>query len=97
MNRRSFITRTAAATAVSTIGLHAAAGPAAGRIDCQSHLFVPELLTLMEKRTSDPRVFTRDGMRYIQMGDWLRKVPPLYTDVDASPTALYRHRPAPGW
>jgi len=107
MNRRSFITRTAAATAVSTIGLHAAAGPGAGRIDCQSHLFVPELLTLMEKRTTDPRIFTRDGMRYIQMGDWLRKVPPLYTDVDAklavmdaagiALTALSINDPGPEW
>ena len=37
----------------------------------------------MEKRTSDPRVFTRDGVRIVQMGDWLRKIPPHYMDVDA--------------
>lgn len=108
MNRRSFITRTAAATAASTLGLHAAAsGPAGGRIDCQSHLFVPELLTLMEKRATDPRVFTRDGTRYIQMGDWLRKVPPLYSDVEAklavmdasgiALTALSINDPGPEW
>ena len=83
MNRRSFIAGSAAATAASTLGLPGAAGRSAGRIDCQSHLFVPDLLTLMEKRGTDPRVFTRDGMRYLQMGDWLRKVPPLYTDVAA--------------
>ena len=107
MNRRSFIAGSAAATAASTLGLPAAAGRSVGRIDCQSHLFVPDLLTLMEKRGTDPRVFTRDGMRYLQMGDWLRKVPPLYTDVAAklavmdaagiALTALSINDPGPEW
>ncbi len=106
MNRRSFIAGSAAATAASTLGLPAA-GLAAGRIDCQSHLFVPDLLTLMEKRATDPHVFTRDGTRYLQMGDWLRKVPPLYTDVAAklavmdaagiALTALSINDPGPEW
>jgi predicted TIM-barrel fold metal-dependent hydrolase len=61
----------------------------------------------MEKRSTDPRVFTRDGTRYIQMGDWLRKVQPLYTDVanklavmDAAGiamTALSINDPGPEW
>ena len=81
--------------------------PSFNRIDCQSHLFVPELLALMEKRSTDPRVFTRDGTRYLQMGDWLRKVPPLYTDVAAklatmdaagiALTALSINDPGPEW
>src|SRR5947207_2177476 len=62
-----------------------AAGAAGGsqRIDCQSHLFCPELVALMEKRTEDPRVFVKDGVRVLQMGVWLRKILPHYTDVDA--------------
>lgn len=52
------------------------------KIDCQSHLFAPEMLALMEKRKTDPTVFTKDGVRYLKMGDWLRKVPPMYTDVN---------------
>lgn len=112
LTRRQFIGASAAATALAPRLSAQPARPSgsslpAGRIDCQSHLFVPAQLTLMEKRTSDPRVFTRDGTRYIQMGDWLRKVPPLYTDVanklavmDAAGialTALSINDPGPEW
>jgi predicted TIM-barrel fold metal-dependent hydrolase len=78
-----------------------------GLIDCQSHLFCPELLALMETRATDPVVFTRDGTRFLRMGDWLRKVPPLYLDVDAklaamdaagiALTALSINDPGPEW
>ncbi len=78
-----------------------------GLIDCQSHLFSPELLALMEKRTADPVVYTREGTRYLRMGDWLRKVPPLYLDVPAklatmdaagiAMTALSINDPGPEW
>src|SRR5262249_43598169 len=76
-------------------------------IDCQSHLFSPEIVALMEKRTADPLVFTRDGVRYLQMGDWLRKIPPSFFDVDAKLatldaneielTALSMNDPGPEW
>lgn len=104
LTRREFIAATAATAAIPA---SAQTPSARSRIDCQSHLFVPELLTLMEKRATDPRVFTRDGTRYIQMGDWLRKVPPLYTDVAAklavmdaagiALTALSINDPGPEW
>ena len=108
LSRREFL---AAAVVAST----ASAGPsdssasqlAQGRIDCQSHLFCPDVVALMEKRTSDPRVFTRDGVRVVQMGDWLRKIPPHYMDVgvklatmDANGiamTALSINDPGPEW
>jgi aminocarboxymuconate-semialdehyde decarboxylase len=110
LTRREFLS----ASAVAALTPLAAAQPTKQlspstltRIDCQSHLFVPELLSFMEKRSTDPRVFTRDGTRYIQMGDWLRKVPPLYTDVDAklatmdaagiALTALSINDPGPEW
>jgi predicted TIM-barrel fold metal-dependent hydrolase len=77
------------------------------RIDCQSHLFCPELIALMEQRKTDPRVFTKDGVRFVQMGDWLRKIPPLYLDVGAklatmdaagiALTALSINDPGPEW
>jgi predicted TIM-barrel fold metal-dependent hydrolase len=77
------------------------------KIDCQSHLFAPELVALMEKRTSDPTVFTKDGVRVLRMGDWLRKIPPHYLDVDAklaamdaagiALTALSINDPGPEW
>src|SRR6185436_14854838 len=98
------------AAASGTLGLRSAdssARPPLTRIDCQSHLFCPELVALMEKRKSDPRVFTRDGVRVVQMGDWLRKIPPHYMDVDAklatmdaagiALTALSINDPGPEW
>ncbi len=76
-------------------------------LDCQSHLFCPEIVALMEKRASDPRVYTRDGVRWLQMGDWLRKIQPIYLDLDAklatmdesgiSVTALSTNDPGPEW
>jgi predicted TIM-barrel fold metal-dependent hydrolase len=112
ITRRRFLAASAATTAAASLPSVSSvaavpSNPPALRIDCQSHLFVPEQLALMEKRSADPRVFTRDGTRYIQMGDWLRKVPPLYTDVahklavmDAAGIALSAlsiNDPGPEW
>ena len=104
LTRRKFIAAGAAAAAAPALAQSAAAR---GRIDCQSHLFCADLITLMEKRKTDPRVFTKDGVRYVQMGDWLRKIPPLYLDVDAklatmdaagiALTALSINDPGPEW
>ena len=77
MNRRKFLATAGAALApLSLQELRAADTAALFKIDCQSHLFAPEIVALMEKRTSDPTVFTKDGMRYLKMGDWLRKDAP---------------------
>jgi predicted TIM-barrel fold metal-dependent hydrolase len=113
--RREFLATAVAASAASTLQLSAAGAaaaspavlPPAGRIDCQSHLFCPDVVALMEKRTSDPRVFTRDGVRIVQMGDWLRKIPPHYMEVSVklaamdangiAMTALSVNDPGPEW
>ena len=77
------------------------------RIDCQSHLFVPELVALMEKRESDPTIYRKDGERYIKMGDWHRRILPKHMDVAAklsdmdvnaiAMTALSINDPGPEW
>lgn len=59
-----------------------------GIVDCQSHLFFPEVLELMRKRNSEPLVYDRDGTTYLKMGDWLRKVPEPYTSLDAKLAAM---------
>lgn len=110
LSRREFLaTATAAASAPSALQLGGADSvqPPGGRIDCQSHLFCPQLVELMEARTSDPRVFTRDGVRIIQMGDWLRRIPQHYMDVSVklatmdangiAMTALSINDPGPEW
>ena len=112
LTRRKFLAASGVALATVPAALQpnearAAAATAPFKIDCQSHLFAPELVALMEKRTTDPTVFTKDGTRYLKMGDWLRKIPPLYLDVDAklatmdaagiALTALSINDPGPEW
>lgn len=60
-----------------------AGAASSGRIDCQSHLFAPELLAWMEKRTSSPFVYRRGDDRYVVIGGWHRRVLPKHTDVAA--------------
>ncbi|MBX7209209.1 MAG: amidohydrolase family protein [Verrucomicrobiaceae bacterium] len=105
MKRRTLLT--APGTVLAAASHAGAQTVASGLIDCQSHLFSPEMLALMEKRTADPTIFTKDGTRFLKMGDWLRKVPPLYLDVDAklatmdaagiAMTALSINDPGPEW
>ena len=114
VSRRRFLAQTTAASAIAALAAptcgsaaEPAASSASGRIDCQSHLFCPEVVALMERRKTDPRVYTKDGVRVVQMGDWLRKIPPHYFDVDAklaamdaagvSLTALSINDPGPEW
>jgi aminocarboxymuconate-semialdehyde decarboxylase len=60
-----------------------AAEPKSLVIDCQSHFFVPDLLDLMEKRATSPRVYRKGGDRYVQIADWHRRILPKHTDVAA--------------
>ena len=50
-------------------------------VDCQTHLFLPEVLDEMRRRTSEPLVYDQDGTTFLKMGGWLRKVPPDYASV----------------
>lgn len=87
---------------------HEAALPSTGGwIDCQSHLFAPEHVALMEKRTADPVVYVKNGDRYVRMGDWHRRILPNHMSVEAkldamnkagiSMTALSINDPGPEW
>jgi predicted TIM-barrel fold metal-dependent hydrolase len=75
VDRRAFLSTPALALA--------AAAPGAGRIDCQSHLFCPELLDLMEKRRESPHVFRKGQDRFVVIGEWTRRVLPKHTDIAA--------------
>lgn len=108
MHRRTFIgTATMAASLTSKGFADEPRRPELLRIDCQSHLFCPEILTLMEKRKVDPVVETRGGERWVRMGDWNRRVLPNHTDVKAKlvsmdqnairMTALSINDPGPEW
>ncbi len=75
-NRRQFIAGSAVAAAAG------AASPAS-RIDCQSHLFIPELVAMMEKRKTSPYVYRKEGSTYIVVNDWVRRLRPKHMDVEA--------------
>ena len=92
-SRRQFLNVSGAGLAASACLGHAQAeeapssgslggtGPAA--IDCQSHLYCPEHVALMEKRTTDPIVYRKDGVRIVKMGFWERKILPNHSNVEA--------------
>jgi predicted TIM-barrel fold metal-dependent hydrolase len=57
-------------------------------VDCQSHLFFPEVIDMMRKRKADPIVYDKEGTTFLKMGDWLRKVPPSYLDINVKLAAM---------
>ncbi|MFM8359935.1 MAG: hypothetical protein ACKOET_15425, partial [Verrucomicrobiota bacterium] len=76
MKRRKFLhgaLQNATALPLAAAGIEPAGRLTAGLVDCQSHLFLPALLDLMRRRSTDPLVYDRDGTTYLKMGDWLRK------------------------
>jgi len=91
LNRRRFITASGSALAASPL-VAAEHVPdvrnSTGIIDCQSHLFFPEVLDLMRRRKTEPLVYDQAGTTMLKMGDWLRKVPPPYTSVEAKLAAM---------
>jgi predicted TIM-barrel fold metal-dependent hydrolase len=112
INRRDFLATAGTGSALGAMPLaNAQSGPVtrmtSGVVDCQSHLFFPEVIELMRKRKTDPLVYDRDGTTYLKMGDWLRKVPPQYLSVEAKlasmdksgigMTLLSNNDPGPEW
>lgn len=63
--------------------LAAAAAAPSGRIDCQSHLFSEEFLTLLEKRKQSPYVVREGRDRYVIVNQWRRRILPKHTDLAA--------------
>jgi predicted TIM-barrel fold metal-dependent hydrolase len=57
-------------------------------IDCQSHLFAPAMLELLEQRREDPLIYRKGEDRYVRMGDWHRRVFPHHTSAAATLSAM---------
>lgn len=106
-SRRRFLQSAGLAGALPLAASAQSAAPKPFIVDCQSHLFFPEVLDLMRKRSTDPVVYDKDGATFLKMGNWLRKVPPFYLDVDAkiasmdangiAITMLSTNDPGPEW
>ncbi len=91
VSRRRFFAATGSALAAVPLAFadnDSTAQRTTGFVDCQSHLFLPELIELMRKRRTEPLVYDQDGVAILKMGDWLRKVPPPYTSVEAKLAAM---------
>jgi predicted TIM-barrel fold metal-dependent hydrolase len=79
IRRRELLTGTAGITiAANTTG-----APQQGRIDCQSHVFSEEFLSLLEKRKESPYVYRKGNDRFVVVGQWTRRLMPRHTDVAA--------------
>jgi predicted TIM-barrel fold metal-dependent hydrolase len=89
--RRDFLKAAGMATGLTASTGAAQTTPKPFIVDCQSHLFFPEVLDMMRKRKVDPVVYDKGGTTFLKMGDWLRKVPPPYLDVNAKLAAMDAH------
>jgi predicted TIM-barrel fold metal-dependent hydrolase len=85
--RREFLASAGAAALAAPI-VKRQPESAAIRIDCQSHLYPPEMLAYLEKRKESPYVYRKDGERYVVIGDWQRRVLPNHSDVGAKLQAM---------
>ncbi len=86
--RRHFLKAAGLTTVLNAAGAAAQTDAKPLVVDCQSHLFFPEVLDMMRRRQTDPLVYDRDGTVFLKMGDWLRKVPEHYTSVEAKLAAM---------
>jgi predicted TIM-barrel fold metal-dependent hydrolase len=51
-------------------------------VDCQSHLFIPELISLMKKRKRSPYAYDKDGATFLVVGEWVRRLPACHTNLE---------------
>ena len=58
------------------------------RVDCQSHLYVPELLARMARRRTEPRVYREGSDTVVVVGEWHRRVFPHHSDVGVKLAAM---------
>jgi predicted TIM-barrel fold metal-dependent hydrolase len=81
-DRRSFVQ-----SAALGVGMGATASglqnTSLDKVDCQSHILVPELVQLMEKRQISPFVRQQDGGAVVVVGDWVRRMQPHHSDITA--------------
>ena len=82
--RRRFLRSGAAQSAVAAAAAYGK--PVGPVIDCQSHLFVPELIEMMAKRKNPPYSYKQDGNVYVVTGPpgaWRRRLRDKHMDAAA--------------
>jgi predicted TIM-barrel fold metal-dependent hydrolase len=68
---------------LSSAGLAMAQDPRPFVVDCQSHLYVPELIAFMETRKTSPYAYSKGKDTYVVVGKWHRRLQPRHTDAAA--------------
>jgi len=84
-NRRQFFSAALAAGAAEAAEF---VKPKHFTVDCQSHLFAPELVKFMLKRKEQPYAYEKDGATYVVVGEWHRRLRDNHMDVDAKIAAM---------
>ena len=86
-NRRQFLASTGAALAVSG---EVGSKPFQSHfvVDCQSHLFAPEMVAFMETRQDPPYAYRKGNEVYVVVGEWHRRLRPTHTDPSAKVKAM---------
>lgn len=69
--------------ATGTAAISQAVAQPIEKIDCQSHLFSEEFLSLLAKRKQSPYVVQEGADRYVIVNEWKRRILPKHTDVKA--------------
>ncbi len=61
-------------------------------IDCQSHVYIPEVLEFLERRKTSPMAFRRNGEIYVQVGEWPLQLRPNHTSIEAKLAMMNEER-----
>lgn len=86
MQRRQFLRKGAALPTALAAGRKALPAPAdGGIIDCQSHIFVPELIEWMKakRKAGVPYAEERGADTFVIVHDWVRRLQPSHADIAA--------------
>ncbi|MHC4474729.1 MAG: amidohydrolase family protein [Planctomycetota bacterium] len=75
VSRRNFLAMASTSAALSASYLKGAQGKSRSFcVDCQSHLYAPEMVAFMKTRKSPPYGYEKDGDTYVVVGKWHRRL-----------------------
>jgi len=86
-SRRDLLAAAGAALAAGPAGIAASPGKIFC-VDCQSHIFIPEAVRVMEKRKTPPYAYRKGGETYVVVGEWHRRLRKTHMDLDGKVAAM---------
>ena len=73
-SRREFLASTATMAMAANSLTKAESAGSTFCVDCQSHLFVPEMVEFMKGRKDPPFAYEKGGDTYVVVGEWHRRL-----------------------